>query len=163
MKHYEKVLTETVTQPVVQQIEVHPTTNSGLLLPKLQLPTLTLPEFNGEGNWPSFWDKFRSLVHDRTDISNVNKFTYLLGQLKGSAYQLVSELSVVDTNYNVAVEILKENYEDEDLILKNLVYKLLDLPGPNHNYKDLVFLDNFKLYFEGFRFRPRFSICLLAD
>ena len=110
---------------------------SELIFPKLQLPVLTLPEFNGDENWVSFWDKFRNLVHDRTDVSQVNKFTYLLGQLKGPAYELVSELSITDTSYDVALKILQENFEDKDLILKNLVYKLIDLPSPAHNLKDL--------------------------
>lgn len=69
--------------------------------------------------------------------SNVNKFSYLLGQLLGSVCLLVSELNVVDSSYDVAVKILKVNYEDKDPILKNLVYIYLELPGPNHVCKDL--------------------------
>ena len=61
----------------------------------------------------------------------------MLGQLKGQAYDLVLELSVTADNYDIALQILKENYEDHDLILKTLIYKLIDLPGPAHNYKDL--------------------------
>ena len=95
-----------------------------------------MPEFDGESNWNVFWDKFKGLVHDRVDIATVNKLSYLTGQLKGTAKELVSELSIIESNYDVALKILRENFEDKDLILQTLVYKLLDLPGPKHMYKE---------------------------
>ena len=36
--------------------------------------------------------------------------------IKGNAYELVSELTITDSNYDVALRILKENFEDKDLI-----------------------------------------------
>lgn len=92
-----------------------------------------MPEFDEE-NWPFFCNKFRSLVHDRTDI-NIILTSFLHGQLKGSAYLLVAEQRVVHSSYDEAVRILNENHEDKDFISENLVYKLLKLTG--HNYSEL--------------------------
>ena len=103
----------------------------------LKLPPITLPEFDGESNWNTFWDKFKGLVHDRVDIPIVNKLSYLLEQLKGTAKELVSELSITEDNYQIALKIMKENFEDKDLTLQRMVYKLLDMPGPKHVYKEL--------------------------
>ena len=43
-----------------------------------RLPKLILPSFNGNPlEWQSFWDAFRSTVHDNSSISDVQKFNYL--------------------------------------------------------------------------------------
>ena len=42
----------------------------------LKLPKMSLPVFDGDRRkWPSFWDVFKSAVHDVKDISNVTKFS----------------------------------------------------------------------------------------
>ncbi|WP_435326033.1 DUF1759 domain-containing protein, partial [Klebsiella pneumoniae] len=82
-------------------------------------------------------DKFKGLVHDRVDIPTVNKLSYLLGQLKGTAKELVSELPIIEDNYQIALKIMKENFEDKDLTLQRMVYELLDMSGPKHVYKEL--------------------------
>jgi len=44
-----------------------------------KLSDIPLPYFDGEcQNWPSFRDRFRALIDQRPDISNVQKFYYLL-------------------------------------------------------------------------------------
>ena len=108
------------------------------LAPKIVLPNIQLPEFSGNiSEWPSFWDKFNGLIHQRTDIPDINKFSYLLGQLKSNALSLVSSLEVIATNYEVALGILQTNYEDKDLFTDNLVQRLLDVASPNYNLKEL--------------------------
>ena len=115
-----------------------PSGNSAIELPKITLPAITLPEFGGDiSEWPAFWDKFNSLIHQRKDIAKINKFSYLLGQLKSTALLVVSQLSVTEANYDIALKLLKDNYEDKDQITTSLVNKLLDLKTPNHNYEDL--------------------------
>ena len=48
----------------------------------LKLPKISLPVFDGDRRkWLSFWDVFKSEVHDVKDISNVTKFNFLKGQL----------------------------------------------------------------------------------
>ena len=97
-----------------------------------------MPEFNGDiSEWPAFWDKFNGLIHARKDIPKINKFSYLLGQLKTTALLLVSQLAVTEDNYDIAIKLLKDNYEDKDQITTKLVNKLISLKTPNHNYEDL--------------------------
>ena len=48
----------------------------------LKLPKMALPVFDGDRRkWLSFWDVFKSEVHDVKDISKVTKFNFLKGQL----------------------------------------------------------------------------------
>ena len=106
--------------------------------PKVTLPTISLPEFAGDvSEWPAFWDKFNGLIHQRMDIAKINKFSYLLGQLKSTALLVISQLPVTENNYDIAIKLLKDKYEDKDQVTTKLVNKLLDLKPPNHNYEDL--------------------------
>ena len=130
LNKFEAKLDELTTTPHAG----NPTTE----LPRLTLPTITLPEFNGDiSEWPAFWDKFNGLIHARKDIPKINKFSYLLGQLKTTALLLVSQLAVTEDNYDIAIKLLKDNYEDKDQITTKLVNKLINLKTPNHNYEDL--------------------------
>lgn len=114
------------------------TTSSGGIIQGLKLPAITLPQFTGEGNWYEFWDKFKGLVHDRTDIAPVTKFSYLIGQVTGIALEVIRELPVTDYNYDVAVQLLKQNFEDAEANLQRLVNKLIDLEGPKHTHQELT-------------------------
>ena len=43
-----------------------------------KLPELTLHPFNGDvTQWLTFWDSFKSAVHENESISVVDKFNYL--------------------------------------------------------------------------------------
>ena len=48
------------------------------------------------------------------------------------------ELPVTDDNYDVAIRLLKENFEDEEANLQKSVNKLIDLEGPKHTHQELT-------------------------
>ncbi len=49
--------------------------------PNITLPTITFLEFSGNiTEWPSFWDKYRGLIHQGN--AKINTFSDLLSQLK---------------------------------------------------------------------------------
>ncbi|KAF2903093.1 hypothetical protein ILUMI_03095, partial [Ignelater luminosus] len=48
-----------------------------------KLPLLTLPEFSGSHHeWQRFHGSIQALIHNKTSLTNVEKFYYLLGVLK---------------------------------------------------------------------------------
>jgi len=66
----------------------------------MKLPKLTLPTFDGNVlRWQEFWDVFNTAVHQQTAISDVTKFSYLKGSLKGSAASVIYGISVTNDNY----------------------------------------------------------------
>ena len=76
---------------------------------KMKLPKLTLLKFRGDvTKWKSFWDSFRSAIHDNQDISEVDKFNYLNSVLEGSVVRAIAGLSL--TNYEHAVQILQDRF-----------------------------------------------------
>ena len=51
-----------------------------------RLPKLTLRTFDGDiTQWLSFWDSYQAAVHSNTDLSDVQKFTYLKSLVERSA------------------------------------------------------------------------------
>ncbi|KAG8235857.1 hypothetical protein J437_LFUL013941 [Ladona fulva] len=68
---------------------------------KSRLPTIELPRFSGAfSDWVGFRDLFKSVVHDRTDIASVEKFTYLKKSLQGKALALIASVPFGDAHYD---------------------------------------------------------------
>lgn len=62
-----------------------------------------LTEFNGDDKLFSFRGKFKTFVHDISDLTKVNNLTHLLGHFKGFASEMVSELTITKEDYEVAL------------------------------------------------------------
>ena len=115
-------------------------------LPMPKLPSINIPTFSGlYHEWPAFWDLYTSLVHNRTDISAVMKFSILRSRLGGNALRIIEGLSITNANYDVAVKILRETYEDNNRLSRSLIKELSNLPSPRHNYEELL---NFRLSYQ---------------
>lgn len=75
----------------------------------LKLPKMSLPVFDGDRRkWLSFWDVFKSEVHDVKDISNVTKFNFLKGQLSEHVKVRVEGIMATEDNYDLLVETLQK-------------------------------------------------------
>ncbi|XP_036329395.1 uncharacterized protein LOC118741503 [Rhagoletis pomonella] len=76
------------------------------------LPKMQLPSFCGDPKkWLSFHDSFCSLVNANATLSDGQKLQYLRNCLKGEALNLVSSLSVCDSNYREAWDLLTSRYK----------------------------------------------------
>ena len=74
---------------------------------KVSLSKLQLLTFNGDiQQWPEFWDMFNSAVQEKA-LSQVAKFSYLKGVLKGSAAAAISGIPVITENHKLAIKLLK--------------------------------------------------------
>jgi len=52
---------------------------------RVKLPTIKLPRFDGKiEDWKCFSDSFRSIIHDKTHLSNIEKFQYLISSISGN-------------------------------------------------------------------------------
>nr|CAI5821199.1 unnamed protein product [Callosobruchus analis] len=86
---------------------------------KPRLPKLELFHFDSKlENWPTFFDTFSSLIHDNTDISNTEKFYYLLTAVSGPA------LSLVKNNYLIIWNLLVKKYENKRALATSCLDKL---------------------------------------
>ncbi|XP_065679841.1 uncharacterized protein LOC136094152 [Hydra vulgaris] len=68
-----------------------------------------------------------STLNINNDLSVIQKMTYLRNLLKGSALSSISGLSLSNENYKIALDILKERYENKQNMISSHMRKLLHL------------------------------------
>ncbi|XP_076057285.1 uncharacterized protein LOC143034825 [Oratosquilla oratoria] len=81
---------------------------------KAKLPDIKLAEFHGNNlEWTQFWNQFNSMVHERSNIDESTKFTYLNQCIKGSARQYLTGLKGQASDYETVVISLKQQCGDK--------------------------------------------------
>jgi len=96
---------------------------------RARLPPITIPEFDGNiQNWESYYDCFRSMIHEDTGYPLVQKFYYLRAGLSGTALDLIKSVPMKDANYEVAFQLLKQRYDNKGLVIQSHIRSLLEAP-----------------------------------
>ena len=94
-----------------------------------KLPKLHIAPFNGNiMNWQSFWDAFRSAIHENPSLNSIDKFNYLKSFLEGKAKRVVEGLDLTSTNYEHAIELLEQRFGKKSVILSTRYSKLNNIP-----------------------------------
>ncbi|XP_022179960.1 uncharacterized protein LOC111040377 [Myzus persicae] len=129
---------ESVSNPTAQVgpvIESVAPTGANVHLPKIPLPT-----FDGRlQNWPDFRDRFTTLVGNRTHLSNIEKFYYLLGCLQPGPTDVVKGITVSETTYDLAWSALVQRYDKPRQLATTLVNDMLNAPI-NHQESPAVLI-----------------------
>ncbi|XP_066585537.1 uncharacterized protein [Prorops nasuta] len=140
---YERAITAYLTaeEYILEQIEnlsgeqVAPVTAGQTHAPSLKLPKLDLPKFSGDYSvWSTFYDSFKSMIHDNSTLPGVQKFHYLKACLQGEASSVIRSLAASNDSYLTAWNALVTRYTNERIITSNLLSKLTLIPK--------VFTDN---------------------
>ena len=86
----------------------------------VRLPRIELPTFDRQyKDWKTFYDMFKGTVHDHPTLPKVQKLYYLKGTLKGEAKKCVlSHLPTTEANYDAAIKLLQDRYDNQFLITK---------------------------------------------
>ena len=114
--------------------------------PRFKMPDIHLPEFSGDSEkWPTFWDTFESLVHNREELTPVVKFTYLRSALKGRAADAIRGYQTSETHYKDALETLRTNFADMDKLQRGLLRRWFQIKPPKYDVRDLM---DFKINYE---------------
>jgi len=73
----------------------------------------------------TFWDTFESAVDSNPELTNVEKFSYLVSLLEGSALRAIEGLPVTEENYDSAVDILKKRFGKPQQLISAHMEELL--------------------------------------
>ena len=76
-----------------------------------------------------FWDSYENSVHSNKQLANVDKFCYLRSLIEGAPYSMIPGLALTDSNYEVAVKLLKERFGNCQLIINSHMDALLNVSG----------------------------------
>ncbi|MEM7375621.1 MAG: DUF1759 domain-containing protein [Bacteroidota bacterium] len=92
----------------------------------IKLPKIDLPTFDGDLlRYREFMSIFKSAVHNRTDLTNVMKLTYLIPLLKGEAAEIVKGYLHTDENYDIIFSRIEERYNRTDDRLISMLHSEL--------------------------------------
>lgn len=93
-----------------------------------KLPKIELPKFDGNAiQWLSFWQTFEATIHNRKDLSTIEKLHYLKSLLHGEAAQTVDGFTLIAENYGDILEVLRKRYGNQKMIIEYHIRKLLSL------------------------------------
>lgn len=96
---------------------------------RLKLPEIKISSFNGSFEKWLGRDAFQAIVHDNSQLSNVEKFYYLKSFLQDEPLQVIANLPVTNDNYLIAWNLLIERFENKRLIIYNYIKALFDCPN----------------------------------
>lgn len=90
-----------------------------------KLPKLHITPFDGNVmKWQSFWDAFKSAIHDNSSLTAIDKFNYLRSFLQGKARNVIEGLDLTSTNYEHAIELLGQRFGKKSVVLSTRYSKL---------------------------------------
>ena len=98
----------------------------------VKLPKLKLKVFNGNViHWSEFWDSFNSSIHNNTSLAPVDKLNYLMANIEGEAKQAIAGLRSTGSNYEIAIQMLKERFGNKQAVIDSHYTELTNLPAAN--------------------------------
>ena len=98
-----------------------------------------MPKYSGDPlNWQTFWDCFESAIHLNSNLSGVQKLSYLRAQLEGETAKVITGLPLTNTNYAHAVDLLKGCYGQPGKLIRAHIQALLDTPKPVNKLTSLL-------------------------
>lgn len=104
---------------MIPTVPVH-TQQPALIGMRVKLPELKLPSFSGDlRDWITFRDSFKNLISDNTQLTDIDKFTYLRSSVSGDALQEIASIDLTAANYSIAWKSLESRYENRKLLVKS--------------------------------------------
>lgn len=97
---------------------------------KCKLPDIKLPSFDGSfDGWLEYKNSYETMIHQRSDLDEIQKFHYLRSSLGGSALQVISALEFTADNYKHAWELLEHRFHNTRLLVHNHLKSLFTIPS----------------------------------
>ena len=100
------------------------------LSPKIgvKLPKICIKKFTGDPTtWQQFLETFIATVHNNSNLSDIEKFSYLKGYLGGEAEKCVEGMPLSNENYGEAMKLLEERFGNPQIMIASHMNKLLKL------------------------------------
>ena len=94
-----------------------------------RLPPLELSVFTGKPiEWPTFIERFRDQIHNKTTLTDSDRMAYLYQTLDGEAKKAVESLGVTGRSYPMALKTLKRLFGNPSSVASAYLTSMLDSP-----------------------------------
>lgn len=101
----------------------------------IKTPTIEIPVFDGNPlKWLTFKQMFESIIHNRNDIDDIVKFTYLLKHLSGKATSGLGHITLTSEGYQYAWTQLLSEYDNNCILVDTHIDNILNLPYCNREH-----------------------------
>ena len=87
--------------------------------------------------WQKFWGSFDTTVNRNPSLEDIDKLSNLRAQLCGEAKDVIAGLEVTSASYTIAVDLLKERYNNKQLMIDAHYSKLRNIPIASTYYDKL--------------------------
>lgn len=105
---------------------------------EVRLAPIEIPKFDGSYNkWLGFWDAFNTMIESNQKLSAYQKFAYLQKSLTGQAASVIEDMTITESNYKDALDLLKSTYENKKVITYSHLEALDDLEIRKGTYENL--------------------------
>ena len=94
---------------------------------EVRAPQISIPQFHPENDYRIWFLSFENIIHKRRDMSDAAKLIHLRSSLNGYAFQLIENLSITDSSYPIALEILASEFLNEEKRRHQFITKILNL------------------------------------
>ena len=103
-----------------------------------QPPALKCPNYSGlsdRDNFQHFLSQFENVIGCKKNLTNAAKLAYLKGYLRDYAFTVIKHLTNTDSNYSIAIDLLKREFLDVPFIIDNYFNTLITTePIQDFNY-----------------------------
>ena len=97
----------------------------------IKIPKFNLTSFNGDPlKWTTFIETFTAAVNSQDTLTAIAKFSYLKGQLEGTAADSIQGFSLASKFCEEAKQLLEERFGYPQVIISAHMNVLLKLPKP---------------------------------
>ncbi|GMT16336.1 hypothetical protein PFISCL1PPCAC_7633, partial [Pristionchus fissidentatus] len=102
------------------------------------LPPMRIETFDGADitKWQSFISQYETLIHSRTDLTDLEKLGYLKSSLKGDALELVQSIPFTDAFLSHTLDRLKSEYARSTLTHATLMSQLMNIKPKSSKLED---------------------------
>jgi hypothetical protein len=105
----------------------------------INLPLIELKKFGGNTmDWLAFRDLFISAVHNKTSLTNGQKFQYLKSSLYGDAERLINSFALTNNNYKEAWGLLNDRYDKQRELINTHIGRLINQPKISNPTKKAI-------------------------
>ena len=95
----------------------------------IKLPEFHIKKFDGDKlKWLAFKNVYFALIHTRTDISDIVKFTFLLDSITGKASEIIGAINLTSEGYQAAWNNLMRVYDKPKAIAQANIIGIVNLP-----------------------------------